>query len=60
MDLQLAINERYFNEGYDEINMLVVVDNLKQTANSWDFELYEDSDWDADQDYPRQDTWNIF
>jgi hypothetical protein len=54
MDLQLAINERYMNEGYDETDNPVVIDNLEETEDGWDFELYEQSDWDHDQGYPQQ------
>ena len=54
MDLQLAINERSFNEGYDEVNGPVVIDNLEETEDGWECELYEDSNWTRDKGYPSQ------
>ncbi|QUJ74001.1 hypothetical protein [Haloarcula marismortui] len=52
MDLQLAINERYMNEGYNEVDNPVVIDNLEETENGWDFELREEPDWNEDKGYP--------
>ncbi|NLV10895.1 hypothetical protein GOC74_13265 [Halomicrobium mukohataei] len=52
MDLQLAINERYMNEGYDEVDNPVVIDSLEETENGWDFELREEPDWNWEQGYP--------
>jgi len=53
VDLQLAINEEYFNKGYDEIDGPVVIDNLEETSDGWDFELREEPDW-TDDTYPAQ------
>lgn len=54
MDLQLAINERYMNEGYDEIDAPVVIDDLEETEEGWDFTLREEPDWNEDKGYPAQ------
>lgn len=54
MDLQLAINEHYFNEGYDETDNPVVIDNLQETEEGWDFELYEEENWTWEEGYPAQ------
>jgi len=51
MDLQLAVNERYINEGYDEVDNPVVIDNLQETEDGWDFELREEPDWTPEQGY---------
>lgn len=52
VDLQLAINEQYFNEGYDETDNPVVISNIEESENGWDFELQEDPDWTPEQGYP--------
>ena len=54
MDLQLAVNEKYMNEGYDEVANPVVIDNLQETEDGWDFELREEPDWNWEQGYPAQ------
>jgi len=38
MSLNLAVNEKYFNEGYDEFEGPVSVD-IKNTENDWDITL---------------------
>jgi uncharacterized protein YukE len=52
VDLQLAINEEYFKEGYDEVDGPVVIDELEETSDGWDFELREEPDWNWEQGYP--------
>ncbi|QGA80357.1 hypothetical protein [Candidatus Nanohalobium constans] len=52
MDLQLAINERYMDEGYDEVDNPVIIDNLEETEEGWNFELREEPDWNWEQGYP--------
>lgn len=52
VDLQLAINEQYFNEGYDEVDGPVVIDDLEETSDGWNFELREEPNWNWEQGYP--------
>jgi hypothetical protein len=54
--LQLAINERYMNEGYDEIDGPVVVSNIERTGDGWDFNLHEEPNWEPSQGYPESAT----
>jgi len=51
MSLNLAINEKYFNEGYDEVEGPVTVD-ITSTDNDWDITLEERPDWSREQGYP--------
>jgi len=54
MSLNLAINEKYFNEGYDdEVEGLVTVD-ITSTDNDWDITLEERPDWSREQGYPEK------
>jgi hypothetical protein len=53
IDLQMAINEKYFNEGYDETDNPVAVD-VKETSSGWNVELEERPDWTWEDGYPAQ------
>lgn len=54
VDLQLAINEQYFNEGYDEVDGPVVIDELEETSDGWNFELREEPGWTDENGYPSE------
>ena len=53
MSLNLAINEQYFNEGYDEVDGPVVID-IQSRDDSWNISLREDPNWDHEQGYPEK------
>jgi len=55
MSLNLAINEKYFNEGYDEVEGPVTVD-ITSTDNDWDITLEERPDWSREQGYPEENN----
>ena len=53
ISLNLAINEQYFNEGYDEVDGPVVID-IQSRDDSWNISLREDPNWDHEQGYPEK------
>jgi len=53
MSLNLAVNEKYFNEGYDEFEGPVSVD-IKNTENDWDITLEKRPEWNHEQGYPEE------
>lgn len=53
MRLNLAVNEKYFNEGYDEFDGPVSV-NITKGESDWNISLEERPDWDWRQGYPEE------
>lgn len=51
MSLNLAINEEYFNNGYDEVEGPVVI-NAERNNEDWEVELREEPNWSREEGYP--------